>query len=95
MRASGWELNGQIVKRQKVEVLMDFLTEEGCTQISSRLKEGYEMITPKQVRAHVYCIDAEKMCFYLTLKHAETAQHWVNNSVDVPALLEVEHGCAH
>jgi hypothetical protein len=45
------------------------------------------MVAPKQVRTYIYCINAEKMCYYFELKHAETAQHWVNNSVEVPALL--------
>jgi hypothetical protein len=88
------ELNGQTVKRRLVGVLMDFVTEEGCTLISSRLNDGYEVVTPSQIRTHIYCIDPEKMCYFSGLKHKESVEQWTVRGFDIPPLLDVEHGCA-
>jgi hypothetical protein len=45
------------VKRQRIDVLMDFLSPDGCTEIMGRLKDGYEVLSPTQVRPYVYGID--------------------------------------
>jgi hypothetical protein len=87
------ELNDQIVTRQRIDVIMDFLTRDGCTKIRSGLNDGYEVESTAQVRTHIYCVDAERMCYFLALKHAETAEMWEKHGITVPPLLVVEHGC--
>jgi hypothetical protein len=88
------ELSGQIVTRHRIDVVMDFLTIDGCTEIRSGFHDGYEMESTTRVRTHIYCVDAERMCYFLALRHAETADMWGKHGITAPPLFAVEHGCA-
>jgi hypothetical protein len=84
------------IKRQMVQVLMDFTTEEGLNEVMPTLKEGCEMLSTKRLRTHIYANDAQQVCEFLELKHGETAALWRANSIDVPRLFNrVPHNCKH
>jgi hypothetical protein len=43
-----------------------------------------EWVNPKQLRTYIYADDANLMCHFFQLKHAETAEMWAAASLDVP-----------
>jgi uncharacterized protein YebE (UPF0316 family) len=42
---TAFRIKGRNIKRQMVQVLMDFTTEEGLNEIMPTLKEGCQMVT--------------------------------------------------
>jgi hypothetical protein len=84
------------VKRQRVQVLIDFTTHEELKEILPTLHEGCERLSPTQLRAHLYARDGKQMCEFLKLKYHETAALWRQNKIAVPRLFcRVPHQCRH
>jgi hypothetical protein len=85
-KATHIEVNGHTYKRQRIDVLMDFTSPDGCTELSNRLRKGHEGVNPTHSRTYIYSSNARGMCHYLELKHAQTAGEV---DVPVPPLLNV------
>jgi hypothetical protein len=65
------------IKLQRIDVIMDFTSEEGLREVISTLNEGSELLSPKQLRTYIYASDADEMCYFFELKHGETTALWV------------------
>jgi hypothetical protein len=57
-----FQIDGCTVKRQRIEVLMDFTTDDGLNEILPTLNEGCELRGPKQLQTYIYASNAEQMC---------------------------------
>jgi hypothetical protein len=94
-KAASFHLGGRDIKRQRIDVIMDFTSEEGLQEVLSTLNEGTELLSPKQLLPYIYASDAELMCKFFELKHGETAELWEAKRIDVQELLTVEYNCSH
>jgi hypothetical protein len=54
------EINGHTFKRQRVDASVGFTSEEGCTEMRTRLRE-FQGVTATCTRTHVYSINVNRM----------------------------------
>jgi hypothetical protein len=63
------EVNGNIIKRQRIDLIMDFTSVKGC-------EDPEAWLSPTRVRTHIYSTDPVEMGHFFELKYAETAKKW-------------------
>jgi hypothetical protein len=83
------------LKRQRIDVLMDFTTEDGLREIMPTLNEGCAMLGPKRLQTYIYANDARQMCRFFEYKYGETAQAWKSKNIDAPPLEDIVFDCSH
>jgi hypothetical protein len=48
-----FHVDGREIKRQQIDVLVDFTSEEGLQQVLHTLNKGCELLSPKRLRTHL------------------------------------------
>jgi hypothetical protein len=88
-------VGGREVVRYRIEVLMDFTTEDGLQELLPLLHDAPELVGPKQLRKYIHAIDPQEMCRFFELKHGETKQAWKKAKMTEPGFLDVEYECRY
>jgi hypothetical protein len=85
-------VGGREITRFRIEVYMDFTTEEGLQQILPLLHGTPTMDGPKRLRTYIHAINPEEMCQFFALKYEETAQEWKRKKISgTPNWEEVQY----
>jgi hypothetical protein len=66
------QLEGRQVKRQRLDVMMDFTTEEQLQELQGVLREESEKISPARLRTHIFVSNAAAMAKLFQEKYTET-----------------------
>jgi hypothetical protein len=85
------QLEGRQVKRQRLDVIMDFATEEHLQELQRLLREDCKKISPTRLQAHIYVCNAAAMAKRFQQKYPETVEHWVQHSYIIPEPCTLSH----
>jgi hypothetical protein len=70
------QLERRNVRRQRMDVIMDFLEEEQLEQLHILLHEGSTKLNPTRLRTHIYVHDAETTAALFQQKCEDTKNRW-------------------
>jgi hypothetical protein len=84
-------LEGRELKRQKLDVMMDFTTEENLLELRHVMHEESRVISPTRLRTHIYVRNAKDMCTFFQDKYPETVHIWRENMLNLPETCTVTH----
>jgi hypothetical protein len=69
-------VEGRELKRQRLDVVMDFTTEESLEEMHRVLHEESARISDKRLQAHIYVRNAKDMCKFFQDKYPETEKQY-------------------
>jgi hypothetical protein len=87
--------DGRDLKRQWLDVLMDFTTEESLQEVRLILNEECTVLGPKCLQTRIHAIDAKQMCRFFQYKHGKPAEIWKRKQIHTPELCSVSCDCSH
>jgi hypothetical protein len=83
-RTTTIQLEGHQVRRQRLDVMMDFVTEEQLEELHGLLHEESRKISSTRLQTHIYVRDAEATARLFQEKCRETRNYWGENLFPLP-----------
>jgi hypothetical protein len=85
------QLEGRQVKRQRLDVMMDFVTAEQLEELQGLLREESVKISPTRLRTHIYVSNAAAIAKLFQEEYTETLHHWTESLFLLPEPYTLSH----
>jgi hypothetical protein len=85
------QLEGRELRRQKLEVMMDFMTEEQREEVEALLHEESKRISATRLQTHIYVSNAKATAKLFQEKYEETIHYWVQGPYLLPEPCTLSH----